>query len=213
MDVLFEGINTWMLDGDISVELDPRRSFLAKDKDLNVLINIGTYLQEGVNYKNEAFRAGSYSFPVIQTTTTLGGQREHATLNNGVVSSRSTPESLLFWEQEFDAMFNHEIGDPQNPFNKQMFNWGLVLRPGGGDDTFYEGTCRIPSSLKNKKKKNNKQKQKQKLRVRGILSSGPLGGPPSSHVVHVVGVSGMAATQKPKIDWMKENGYWYLKDG
>ena len=196
MDVLFEGIHTWMLDGDITVELDPRLSFLAKDKDINVLINIGTFLQEGENWNHEAFRAGSYSYPVLKTAN--GGEKEHATLNNGVVSSRSTQESLMFWEKEFDAMFNHEIGDPQHPFNKQLYDWGLVLHQWGGDETFYEGTCRIPLS------------KGEKLDVRGILSSGPLGGPAHAHVVHVVGISGMAASQRPKIEWMKENGYWFL---
>ena len=196
LDVLFEGINTWMLDGDITVESDPRLTFLSKDKDINVLINIGKFLQTGKNKKHEKYRAGTYSYPFLDTG---GGKKAHATLNNGGVSSRYTQAARMFWKKEFFAMFNHEIGDPQHPFNQQLYEWGLVLHKNEDSVAFFEGVCRAPVT-------------NEEVRIRGIVSSGPAGGPPTTYLVHAVGVSGITNNQRPKIDWLRAHGFWYLDE-
>ena len=36
-------------------------------------------------------------------------------------------------------MFNHEIGDPQHPFNQQLYEWGLVLHKNEDSVAFFEG--------------------------------------------------------------------------
>ena len=104
LDILHCGVNTWMVDGDVVFPLDPKGLFLNAEMDLVYLLNIGTF-RNGID---------NYSYPFLN-------DGRDATINNGVVSARSSPSVLWFWHQVLDRVLNHGRFNPQHPHNVTRF--------------------------------------------------------------------------------------------
>lgn len=196
VDMLHEGVNSWMIDNDVVFPLDPNGMFLDGKVDCVYMFNVGNFPQKP-EYP--------YSYPFLPN----GG---HGTVNNGVVSSRSTPSALKLWEKHMNLVLNHVIGDPQHPHNQLLFALGLRLERTSvdgypdleGNYGYYEGTVEIYVN----------RSDALPLKVRTVMTGSAYDslGVISQHAaIHAVGIGGMGGLHNKKCEFFKKIGMWYLE--
>ncbi len=201
IDMLHHGTNVWMLDSDVVFPLDPKGMFLDPSKDCVYMMNIGSF-NEVVRYEIP------YSYPFLT-------DGRHATINNGIVASRSTPSALKLWEKSMDCVLNHASGDPQHPHNLLLYLLGLRVEkvpvdgyPSlDGDFGYYEGTAVLYVH----------ESETLPLEVRAVSALSAYDNFGADQMeqhtsIHAVGVGGMSHSQGTKCEYLKRIGMWWHRE-
>ena len=106
-------------------------------------------------------------------------------------------------------MLNHQIGDPQHPFNEVMYEIGLRLSQSAVDSNISEGLVQLPKSWLRPGQSSGRLIQ---VTCVACPSGNDFSGSPQAVLaVHAVGIGGMAQDQTSKIDWMRSNGLYFIQ--